>query len=112
MSFCSLEIKHRYRQNAILFKETIIQLKNYILPTPCFWGRGLFPTMHCDRSAKMASDGEDVVPIEDQEERKATAVSFGFTKTISKFKPPSVDALSNKDEKEYLTRIDKHLLQR
>lgn len=62
--------------------------------------------MHCAFSAKMASDGEDVLAIEDQEERKPAAVSFGFTKTISKFKS------ANKDEKEYLTRIDKHLLQR
>ncbi|CAG03934.1 unnamed protein product, partial [Tetraodon nigroviridis] len=59
----------------------------------------------------MASDGEDVLAFEDREERKPTAVSFGFTKTISKFKPQSADASSNKDEKEYLTRIDKHLLQ-
>lgn len=70
------------------------------------WGCGLFPIMHCALSAKMASDGEDVLAIEDQDERKPAAVSFGFTKTISKFKS------SNKDEKEYLTTIDKHLLQR
>lgn len=60
----------------------------------------------------MASDGGDVLAVEDQEERKPTAVSFGFTKTIGKFKSSSADASSNKDEKEYLTRIDKHLLQR
>lgn len=60
----------------------------------------------------MASDGENVWPAEDQEERKPAAVSFGFTKTISKFKSSGTDASSNKDEKEYLTRIDKHLLQR
>lgn len=60
----------------------------------------------------MASDGEDVLAIENQEERKPSAVSFGFTKTISKFKHSSADASSNKDEKEYLTRVDKHLLQR
>lgn len=60
----------------------------------------------------MASDCENVLAIKDQEERKPTAVSFGFTKTISKFKSSGADASSNKDEKEYLTRIDKHLLQR
>lgn len=55
----------------------------------------------------MASGGDDVLATEDQEGRKAAAVSFGFAKTISKFKPPSADASSNKNEKEYLTTIDK-----
>ncbi|XP_056896642.1 G-patch domain and KOW motifs-containing protein [Takifugu flavidus] len=67
--------------------------------------------MHCVFPAEMASNGESVLAIEDQEERKPAAVSFGFTKTISKFKSSGADVSSNKDEKEYLTGIDKRLLQ-
>lgn len=76
------------------------------------WGCGLFPIMHCVFPAEMASNGESVLALEDQEERKPAAVSFGFTKTISKFKNSGADVSSNKDEKEYLTGIDKRLLQR
>nr|XP_046251545.1 G-patch domain and KOW motifs-containing protein [Scatophagus argus] len=51
------------------------------------------------------------VPSGDQEERKNTAVSFGFTKTVSKFKPSTGDALIKKDDKDYLTGIDRNELQ-
>lgn len=68
--------------------------------------------MHRALPAEMASNVEDVLATENQEERKPTAVSFGFSKTISKFKHSSADISSSKDEKEYLTGIDKHLLQR
>ncbi|KAK5864135.1 hypothetical protein PBY51_001098 [Eleginops maclovinus] len=57
----------------------------------------------------MASHGEDV--SEDQTERKPAAVSFGFTKTVSKFKPSSVEGVINKEEKDYLTGIDRKELQ-
>ncbi|KAK2851745.1 hypothetical protein Q5P01_008021 [Channa striata] len=64
----------------------------------------------------MASYGQDAgspgsAALEDQGERKATAVSFGFTKTINKFKPSAGDAVLNKDEKDYLTGIDRNELQ-
>lgn len=68
--------------------------------------------MHRVFLAEMASNGENVLAIEDQQERKPAAVSFGFTKTISKFKSSGADISSGKDEKEYLTGIDKRLLQR
>lgn len=65
----------------------------------------------------MASYGEDAAASksatsEDQGERKPTAVSFGFTKTVTKFKPSSGDSVANKDEKDYLTGIDRNELQR
>ncbi|XP_060913735.1 G-patch domain and KOW motifs-containing protein [Labrus mixtus] len=44
-------------------------------------------------------------------ERKNPAVSFGFTKTVSKLKPPTGDAAFKKDERDYLTGIDKNELQ-
>lgn len=68
--------------------------------------------MHRALPAEMASNVEDVLATESQEERKPAAVSFGFSKTISKFKPPSAAISSSKDEKEYLTGVDKRLLQR
>ncbi|XP_008276360.1 G-patch domain and KOW motifs-containing protein [Stegastes partitus] len=53
----------------------------------------------------MASHGQDTV------EKKPAAVSFGFTKTVSKFKPPTLDAPTKKEEKDYLTGIDGNELQ-
>ncbi|TKS76868.1 G patch domain and KOW motifs-containing protein [Collichthys lucidus] len=47
----------------------------------------------------------------DQGERKNAAVSFGFTKTVSKFKPSTGDALTKRDERDYLTGIDRNELQ-
>ncbi|KAM3618353.1 uncharacterized protein V6R79_019587 [Siganus canaliculatus] len=64
----------------------------------------------------MASHGEDAsasvsVGSEQQGERKNTTVSFGFSKTVSKFKPSTGDTLSKEDEKDYLTGIDRNELQ-
>ncbi|XP_062283268.1 G-patch domain and KOW motifs-containing protein [Scomber scombrus] len=64
----------------------------------------------------MASHGEEDTSTsksfvsQDQGEKKA-AVSFGFTKTVSKFKPSAVDAEIKKDYKDYLTGIDRNELQ-
>lgn len=65
----------------------------------------------------MASYGKDTGPSkcatsEDQGERKPTTVSFGFTKTVSKFKPATGDSVTNKNDKDYLTGIDGNELQR
>lgn len=62
----------------------------------------------------MASHGEDTgaSKSEEQGEKKTTAVSFGFTKTLSKFKPAAGDAGVKKEEKDYLTGIDRNELQR
>ncbi|KAL6119336.1 gpkow [Pungitius sinensis] len=62
----------------------------------------------------MASLGEDAgspksAPPGDEEERKPTAVSFGFTKTVNKFKPSTGDF--RKDDRDYLTGIDGRELQ-
>lgn len=64
----------------------------------------------------MASHEEDAgspmsVASLDQVERKPSAVSFGFTKTVSKFKP-STDAATKKDDRDYLTGVDGKELQR
>lgn len=61
----------------------------------------------------MASHGEDTgaTKSEEQGERKTTAVSFGFTKTVSKFKP-AADTGTKREEKDYLTGIDRNELQR
>ncbi|XP_050926946.1 G-patch domain and KOW motifs-containing protein [Lates calcarifer] len=66
----------------------------------------------CRLQTKMASHGEDTgaVPGE-QAERKTTAVSFGFTKTVNKFKPSTGDAVTKKDDRDYLTGIDRNELQ-
>lgn len=45
-------------------------------------------------------------------ERKNPAVSFGFTKTVSKFKSSASGAIVNTDEKDYLTGIDSNEPQR
>ncbi|XP_074499583.1 G-patch domain and KOW motifs-containing protein [Sebastes fasciatus] len=47
----------------------------------------------------------------DQVETKPAAVSFGFTKTVSKFKPSTTDAVLKKDERDYLIGIDGKELQ-
>lgn len=65
----------------------------------------------------MASHGEDIgasksVASGDQGEKKTTTVSFGFTKTVSKFKSSTGDVLISKDERDYLTGIDRNELQR
>ncbi|XP_076597319.1 G-patch domain and KOW motifs-containing protein [Chaetodon auriga] len=64
----------------------------------------------------MASHGDDTGAAQslasaDQGERKNAAVSFGFTKTVSKFKPSTGDALTKKDDRDYLTGIDRNELQ-
>ncbi|XP_041801527.1 G-patch domain and KOW motifs-containing protein [Chelmon rostratus] len=64
----------------------------------------------------MASHGEDrgtslSVTSGDQGERKNATVSFGFSKTVSKFKPSTGDALIKKDDRDYLTGIDRNELQ-
>lgn len=38
--------------------------------------------------------------------RNNTAVSFGFTKTVSKFKSSACGAIVNTEEKDYLAGID------
>ncbi|XP_068453952.1 G-patch domain and KOW motifs-containing protein [Clinocottus analis] len=63
----------------------------------------------------MASHGEEAgspksAPSGDQEERKPAAVSFGFTKTVNKFKSSSGDVIK-KDDRDYLTGIDGKELQ-
>ncbi|KAM7411435.1 hypothetical protein PAMA_021434 [Pampus argenteus] len=57
------------------------------------------------------TDGSKSFASEEQGEKKATSVSFGFTKTVSKFKPSTVDAVSKTDERDYLTGIDRNELQ-
>ncbi|KAJ4921318.1 hypothetical protein JOQ06_022682 [Pogonophryne albipinna] len=57
----------------------------------------------------MASHGEDVP--EDQTEKKPAPLSFGFTKTVSKFKPSSVEGVTEREEKDFLTGIDGKELQ-
>ncbi|KAM8754294.1 G-patch domain and KOW motifs-containing protein [Acanthopagrus schlegelii] len=60
----------------------------------------------------MASHGEDAGAASvEQGERKNPAVSFGFTKTVSKFKPSTGDALTSKEDRDYLTGIDRNELQ-
>ncbi|KAG7519162.1 G-patch domain and KOW motifs-containing [Solea senegalensis] len=58
----------------------------------------------------MASHGDDSTPSEQQEEKKP-AVSFGFTKTLSRFKPSTLDADRKKDDRDFLTGIDRKELQ-
>lgn len=66
-----------------------------------------------ERRVEMASHGKRKTDVSgDQEERKNTTVSFGFTKTVSKFKSSNGDTLTNNDKKEYLTGIDQNKLQR
>ncbi|XP_029993707.1 G-patch domain and KOW motifs-containing protein [Sphaeramia orbicularis] len=64
----------------------------------------------------MASHGEDTGASrsdvsEDQGEKKTPAVSFGFTKTVNKFKTSTVNTFAKKDDKDYLTGIDQNELQ-
>ncbi|XP_076022202.1 G-patch domain and KOW motifs-containing protein [Genypterus blacodes] len=63
----------------------------------------------------MASYGEKSVPRfgsnDDEGEPKKAPVSFGFTKTLSKFNPVVVEAAVKKEEKDYLTGIDRKELQ-
>ncbi|XP_034551714.1 G-patch domain and KOW motifs-containing protein [Notolabrus celidotus] len=47
----------------------------------------------------------------DQGEKKAAAVSFGFTKTVSKFKPSAGETGLKSDERDYLIGIDRNELQ-
>ncbi|XP_026188549.1 G-patch domain and KOW motifs-containing protein [Mastacembelus armatus] len=63
----------------------------------------------------MAWHGEDTgvserATSEGHGEGKTTTVSFGFTKTVNKFKP-SNDALTKKDDRDFLTGIDGNELQ-
>ncbi|KAM4572109.1 G-patch domain and KOW motifs-containing protein [Fundulus diaphanus] len=76
--------------------------------------------MHWSRSfppqTVMASRGEDAAASEpafgeDRGERKTAAVSFGFTKKVSKFTPATGGALTTKAEKDYLTGIVRNELQ-
>ncbi|XP_061626629.1 G-patch domain and KOW motifs-containing protein isoform X1 [Phyllopteryx taeniolatus] len=48
---------------------------------------------------------------EDHGEKKKTSLSFGFAKTVSKFKPPTGDAVTTKDDIDYLTGITRNELQ-
>ncbi|XP_041859814.1 G-patch domain and KOW motifs-containing protein [Melanotaenia boesemani] len=64
----------------------------------------------------MESHGDDMsvpkwVSSEDLGGRKTAGVSFGFTKTVSKFKPSTTEASSKKDDRDYLTGIDGNELQ-
>ncbi|CAL9703437.1 unnamed protein product [Knipowitschia caucasica] len=47
----------------------------------------------------------------DQEEKKSQTVSFGFSRTVSKFKPVTADSATWKEERDYLTGIDRKELQ-
>ncbi|XP_060930801.1 G-patch domain and KOW motifs-containing protein [Limanda limanda] len=60
----------------------------------------------------MASHWEDTsaAAAEEQGEKKTSSVSFGFTKTFNKFKVPAADALTSKEDKDFLTVIDKNEL--
>lgn len=61
----------------------------------------------------MASrEDETSVALEEQGEKKTAAVSFGFTKTVSKFKPAFGGTATKSDDKDYLTGIDRKELQR
>lgn len=65
----------------------------------------------------MASNGDDTLPTapfasEDQEQKKTPAVSFGFTKALSKFKPLAGDIVAKKEDKDFLTGINGNGLQR
>ena len=62
----------------------------------------------------MASHWEDTsaAAAEEQGEKKTASVSFGFTKTFNKFKVPAADALTSKEDKDFLTGIDRNELQR
>ena len=55
----------------------------------------------------MASCGDEynVGISQDQEEKKAAAVSFGFNKTVSKFKSNREGPIKE-DERDYLTGVD------
>ncbi|XP_040915772.1 G-patch domain and KOW motifs-containing protein [Toxotes jaculatrix] len=64
----------------------------------------------------MASHGEDTGTSKsgasrEQAERKTAAVSFGFSKTVSKFKHSFGDAVTKKEDRDYLTGIDRNELQ-
>lgn len=64
-----------------------------------------------DTETTMASLGQDASAVSsngnvDGGERKNAAVSFGFTKTVSKFKSSASGAIVNTEEKDYLTGID------
>ncbi|XP_057681545.1 G-patch domain and KOW motifs-containing protein [Corythoichthys intestinalis] len=48
---------------------------------------------------------------EDSTEKKNSSVSFGFAKTLSKFKVTPGDAVTNKDDVDYLTGIARNQLQ-
>ncbi|XP_008412579.1 G patch domain and KOW motifs-containing protein-like [Poecilia reticulata] len=76
--------------------------------------------MHCCRSfplqTKMASHREDTVASkaaisDEQAERKTAVVSFGFTKTVNKFKPATGGPPTASVVKDYLTGIDRNELQ-
>ncbi|KAF7661087.1 hypothetical protein LDENG_00269750 [Lucifuga dentata] len=63
----------------------------------------------------MASYTKDIFvksgPDGDQGDRKTAPVSFGFTKTFSKFNPAAGEAPTKKDNRDYLTGIDEKELQ-
>ncbi|XP_054648146.1 G-patch domain and KOW motifs-containing protein [Dunckerocampus dactyliophorus] len=62
----------------------------------------------------MASHGVGACPPSSskvQGEKKTTSVSFGFAKTLSKFKPPTGDVASKDEDKDYLTGITRNELQ-
>ncbi|XP_015822736.2 G-patch domain and KOW motifs-containing protein [Nothobranchius furzeri] len=74
------------------------------------------PRMHCALivllpQTIMASHGDGSGAAENQGDKKAAAVSFGFTKTVSKFKPAAGGIPAKTDEKDYLTGIDRNELQ-
>ncbi|KAK7880738.1 hypothetical protein WMY93_032622 [Mugilogobius chulae] len=52
----------------------------------------------------------DMADTGDQEKKQQT-VSFGFSKTVSKFKPVTTDSVTKKEERDYLTGIDRNELQ-
>lgn len=80
-----------------------------------FRGRHFFSFSQTTMASQEADAGSSK-PIasseEQQGERKPAAVSFGFTKTASKFKPLTSDAQAKKDDRDYLTGIHGNELQR
>lgn len=69
---------------------------------------------HLALQTLMASQGEDTVSVavEEKGEKKTAPVSFGFTKTVNKFKPAAGGVATKSDERDYLTGIDRNELQR
>lgn len=69
------------------------------------------PTVEQTVMASHRDDWESVA-MEEQGEKKTAPLSFGFTKTVNRFKPATAAIASKSDERDYLTGIDRKELQR